>query len=77
MTNEMQALFAQYPEAMEELQYQIARNGLEYTDSYRMAFFDDDAQVEAYDDAVTCCGSFDYTMQINGKRVLIGCNHGH
>ncbi|QNN99979.1 hypothetical protein phiPsa267_101 [Pseudomonas phage phiPsa267] len=77
MTYDMHALFMLHPEAMEELQYQIARNGLEYADSFRMAFFDDDAQVEAYDDAVTCCGSFDTTMKINGKRVLIGCNYGH
>lgn len=77
MTNEMQALFNQYPECMEELQYQIARHNLDYADSYRMAFFDDDEQVEAYDDARTCCGSFDYTMTVNGQRVLIGCNYGH
>lgn len=48
-------------------------------DNYRMAHEDDAIQMAEYQAAIEdgCCGSFDALVEIDGKRVWIGCNYGH
>jgi hypothetical protein len=72
-------IFKLYPKALEELQYQIARNDLEYADNLRVAVVGDHAQMDYYEDkrARGCCGTFDIRVTIDGKKFDIGCNYGH
>jgi hypothetical protein len=77
MTTEMEELFKRYPQCMSELRYNIMANDLEYADSYRMCFIDDAYQKVDYDNAISCCGTFEFRMQVDGREVLVGCNYGH
>jgi hypothetical protein len=77
MTNAMRELFDQYPQCLEELQYQVARSDLEYADSFRMCFEDDAFQKRDYHKAVSCCGTREFRMKVDGRYVLLGCNYGH
>jgi len=72
-------IFKMYPKAYEELQYQIARNDLEYADNLRVAVVGDHDQMDYYEDkrARGCCGSFDIRVTIDGVKFDIGCNYGH
>lgn len=72
-------LFEKYPEALEELEYQIARFGLEYADNYRVCNPGIPEEFEAYKKAQRrgCCGVFEWSLSIRGKKILIGCNYGH
>lgn len=65
--------------AWNELWYQIGREDLEYDDNHRVARKDDDAEMEAYNEAVEqgCCGSFDIEVVIDGEKWCVGCNYGH
>lgn len=77
MTNEMHDLFKQYPECLSKLQELVILNDLDCSDSYRMCFTDDAYQKVAYDEARSCCGTFEAYMKVDGREVIIGCNYGH
>lgn len=72
-------IFKQYPKALEELHYQIARNDLEYADNFRVAVVGNHDQMDYYEDkrARGCCGLFDIRVTIDGIKFDIGCNYGH
>lgn len=65
--------------ALNELFYQIGKEGLEYVDNIRVALANDTIEFKEYDKKASqgCCGSFDTTVIINGDVYMIGCNHGH
>jgi hypothetical protein len=71
----------EYNYALAQLRMMIEDQDLEYADNYRFAEVGDPNEEEAYQQAVEkgCCGSFDDEIQypVNGKRIAIGCNHGH
>lgn len=50
-----------------------------YTDNFRFAFKDNEAQMEIYAhrQRTGCCGSADVEITIGGKPAIIGCNYGH
>ncbi|ATN92798.1 hypothetical protein QGX11_gp035 [Pseudomonas phage PPSC2] len=75
----MWELFEKYPEALEELNYQIARNNLDCADNYRIAIVGNDEQMADYEDkrAHGCCGDFDIRVTIGENKFDIGCNYGH
>lgn len=75
----MQDLFERFPEAREELNYQVARHDLDYADNYRIARTSYAGEMEVYYDAQRrgCCGQFEWSLTIDGEKFLIGCNYGH
>jgi hypothetical protein len=73
----MWELFEEYPECLSKLKELIILNDLDCSDSYRMAFTDDAYQKVAYNEAATCCGTFNAYMKVDGREVIIGCNYGH
>lgn len=77
MNAEMTRLFKEYPECRSQLVSLINLNDLDYADSFRMCFIDDAYQKVEYNKSVTCCGTFESRMQVDGREVLIGCNYGH
>lgn len=78
-SDRMQALFIRFPAAREELDYQVARHDLEYADNYRVARVNYAGEMEAYYEAQRygCCGTFEWSLTIDGQKFLIGCNYGH
>jgi hypothetical protein len=69
----------EYQEAMEDLQYEIDKNGLECADNYR-AYRVSDAKGKAEflsQKRSGCCGFFGSHTMINGNKWIIGCNYGH
>jgi len=69
----------QREQAMRDLDYEIARHGLEYADNYRACRLDDAEGLAAYNRQAArgCCGAFDTTTKIDGNKWAIGCNYGH
>lgn len=70
----------QVPEAVwDDLDYEVGRNGLEYTDNYRAFRWRDGfmKQQYKYRERKGCCGSFETSTTYDGDRWIIGCNHGH
>lgn len=63
----------------EDLEYEIARNNLEYADNYRAYNFDTGKGFKAYVKATNkgCCGFFESATKLNGEKWVIGCNYGH
>lgn len=50
-----------------------------YQDNVRFAYDDDVDACGVYDEQVAdgCCGYFDQTVIVAGRRARIGCNFGH
>lgn len=48
-------------------------------DNGRFAFVDDDAAMTEFDRRANdgCCGSCEYTIVVDGRLAVIGCNYGH
>jgi len=65
--------------ALNELYYQIGREGLYNVDNIRIADQSNPDEFQAYDKQASqgCCGSFDTTVTINNTVYMIGCNYGH
>ena len=66
-------------QAIEDIDYEVARGELDCADNYRW-YKDGDAEgqklyEEAREDG--CCGSLDTSTFINGQKWFIGCNYGH
>lgn len=66
-------------QAYVDLEYEIARNGLDYADNYRVARMNNPAEMLEYARIrkTGCCGDFDTTTMIHGVKWAIGCNYGH
>ena len=66
-------------EVWEALSYDVAREELEYADSYRAmpAYQATKDEVRAYQKAVTCCGQYEGTVIVDGRKWIYGCNYGH
>lgn len=69
----------EYEQAMDDLHYEIARLDLEYADNYRVYRYKDRAGFRKYRERELrgCCGSFESSTIVNGKKWIIGCNYGH
>jgi hypothetical protein len=65
--------------AWNTLYYHIGLDELECADNMRVANMSNQAETDAYDDAIDqgCCGSFDITVKIDNITFMIGCNYGH
>ena len=63
----------------EDLQYEIARHGLECSDNYRAYRFKDDHLFKEYMKAAEsgCCGCFESSTTVDGDKWIIGCHYGH
>ncbi len=46
-------------------------------DSFRIGLIEDKQSMKEYHKLVTCCGSNDTKVIINGKEYMFGCNYGH
>lgn len=48
-------------------------------DNHRFAYLDDEEALKEYDVRMHggCCGYFDATVRIKGRKATIGCNYGH
>ena len=46
-------------------------------DSFRIGLVSDKQSMKEYKKLVTCCGSNDTKVKINGKEYMFGCNYGH
>lgn len=66
-------------QVIEDLQYEIARNELEFTDNYRYARFNNEAEMASFEKIAEsgCCGVFTYYTVVDGEKWAIGCNYGH
>lgn len=51
----------------------------EYADNHRVARLDNQAELDAYDDAkrAGCCGSVDVEIDTPDGKILYGFNYGH
>ena len=51
----------------------------DYMDNFRFAYLDDPEGIKEYESIRDqgCCGSFDATIAVDGRRATIGCNYGH
>ena len=66
---------------VEEIDYQVARNNLEYASSYRAmpyrALKDNSSAYMRYKKLISCCGLWESSVSIDGHKWIIGCNYGH
>lgn len=68
------------PEVVEAIEYEVAREGLEYDDNYRVYRVKDNFMRQDYmlKEKRGCCGFFyGSTIDYNGDKWIIACNHGH
>jgi hypothetical protein len=67
------------PQVWEDLEYEIARCGLDYADNYRAYRFRDGKYKKEFieRDRRGCCGTFEGYTVVDGDKWIIGCNHGH
>ncbi len=49
----------------------------DYVDSFRIGLIENKQSMKEYHKLVTCCGSNDTKVIINGKEYMFGCNYGH
>lgn len=63
-------------ELLEELDYEVGRNGLEYADTYRATPIDQGYAEHAQ--KVGCCGVYETHHKCrSGNMYYLGCNYGH
>ena len=53
--------------------------GDNFTDNFRFANKNNPKSVQKYNRIASsgCCGFFDETVIVRGRKALIGCNYGH
>jgi len=67
-------------EVWRELQYEIAKAGLEYADNWRAYRYKDKYLFKEYLEQANkgCCGVFEsYVYDDEGNKWIVGCNYGH
>lgn len=72
--------FAEVPGwVWEDLDYEIARADLEYSDNLRAYRFRDLKHFKQFREAEArgCCGSFETVVARDGEKWIVGCNYGH
>ena len=63
-------------EILGEIEYQVARMGLECADTYRWTQVEEG--IEIHVQKASCCGSWESKYQcLSGTEYFIGCNYGH
>ena len=55
----------------------VIRDKEDYVDSYRIGLKDSPESMKHYEELISCCGSNDTEVEINGKVYVFGCNFGH
>ena len=77
--NNMRKLKEIPEQVWKDLQYEIAKNDLEYADNYRAYRYKDKLFYDEYcywDDR-GCCGVFRSHTIVDGDKWIIACNYGH
>jgi hypothetical protein len=63
--------------AFDKFIQRLEDRGEECIDSYRIAKITDTATMDFYESFMTCCGSEDVPVNINGTFYMFGANFGH
>jgi hypothetical protein len=66
-------------EVWDDLNYEIAREGLDYVDNFRAYRYHDGYGLAEFNKSRDngCCGFFQSHTKVDGEKWIIGCNYGH